>query len=78
MRCPSAIRYAIVKGLSDRTRDVRFYEVREVPGRFTLKKYRFGVDELLAFLPNRALNLEDALKSLSNLDDEPEVVASSP
>lgn len=57
MRCAPSAKYTVVKALENRARKVRFYEIRETTGRFTLLKRAMDVDELLQSYPrwNRAL-----------------------
>jgi hypothetical protein len=59
MRCSRAARYVIVTALAKRWRPVRFYEIRERPGRFLLGKYALDTDEMLPFPPRRSLDIWD-------------------
>jgi hypothetical protein len=68
MRCSLTVKYAIVKALSDRSRPVRFYEIRERHGRFLLGKYALDTGELLASLPRRALDVFDDFQTVSVVD----------
>ena len=65
MRCSLGVKYAIVKALSDRSRPVSFYEIRERHGRFLLGRYALDTGELLASLPRRALDVFDAFEVIS-------------
>lgn len=67
MRCSHAVKFAIVKALADRSRPVRFYEIRERKGRFLLGRYAIDVDELSASRPRRTLDVYDYFE---NLPDE--------
>lgn len=53
MRCPSAVMYAVIQALANRDRPVRFFEIREIWGRFLLAKRTVHIDELRASLPRR-------------------------
>lgn len=59
MRCSTTVKYAIVKALAGRRRSVRFYEIRERHGRFTLGKYALDIDEMMSSLPRRSLDVRD-------------------
>ena len=57
VKCGSAVKYALLKALEDRERSVQFFEIREVPGRFPLRKRPLDCpEELLALLPRRSLS----------------------
>lgn len=66
MRCSDTVKYAIVQALADRSRRVKFYEIRERRGRFLLGRYALDTDKLAASLPRRALDGYDYFKELSN------------
>lgn len=68
MRCTAAVKYAVVKALEDRDRTVRFYEIREQPGRFTLVKRAMDTDELRATFPHRARTIHEAFAGPIALD----------
>jgi hypothetical protein len=68
MRCAAAVKYAVVKALEDRDRAVRFYEIREQPGRFTLVKRAMDTDELKVSFPHRARSIHEAFAGLTDLD----------
>lgn len=57
LRCPVAVRYAVLRALEEREPEVKFYEIRQQAGRFILKKYLFDSSEILALLPRRATTL---------------------
>ncbi len=61
VKCGSAVKYALLKALEDSERPVQFSEMREVTGRFPLRKCVLDCpEELLAFLPRWSLSvLED-------------------
>lgn len=66
MRCSDTVKYAIIKALADRSRHVKFYEIREGHGRFLLDRYPLHTDELEAALPRRALDVYDFFDNPSN------------
>ena len=51
MRCEDSTKYAVMKALEDRERQVNFYEMQEVPGSFRLKKQSldYGDETLVGF-----------------------------
>lgn len=51
MRCASSVKFAVVRALEARGRKVRFYEIRETRGRFTLLKRALDTDELAGTYP---------------------------
>ena len=58
VKCGSAVKYALLKALEDRERSVQFFEMREVRGRFPLRKHPLDCpEELLALLPRRSLSI---------------------
>ena len=61
------MKYALLKALEDRERPVEFFEMREVPGSYSLKKRPFyDADELLALLPRRSLSLFEEFEALED------------
>lgn len=64
MRCPMAVKYAAVKGLADRSRPVRFFEIREQGGSFVLQKRILDFDELGVSLPRRWRDYDDIFEDL--------------
>lgn len=66
MRCSSAVKFAIIKALTDRDRKVRFYEIREQDGRFLLDKRKADTDELLATNPRRHRTIVEAFQNLDH------------
>ncbi len=56
-RCPSAVKWAVVAALRDRSKPVKFYEIQEVYGTFKLKRRLVNVDEMEASYPRRARDL---------------------
>lgn len=65
MRCEVSVKYAVVKALEGRGGQVKFYEMREVPGTFLLKKYALNDDdELFVHLPRRSLSTHEAFEHL--------------
>ncbi len=59
IRCKSTVKFTIVQALANRARPVRFFEMREVPGTFRLKKYVLDTDELAASLPRRSRSIDE-------------------
>lgn len=59
VKCSDTVKYVVIKALKDRERHVEFFEVRETPGRFQLRKGRVYAQELLALLPTRGLSIFD-------------------
>ena len=58
VKCGSAVKYALLKALEERERSVQFFEIREVPGCFPLRKRPLDCpEELLALLPRRSLSI---------------------
>jgi hypothetical protein len=55
LRCADPVRFAIVSALQNRPRSIKFYEIREQPGQFLLKKCALDTDELAAYFPRRNL-----------------------
>lgn len=51
MRCAPSVKFAVVRALEARGRRVRFYEIRETRGRFTLLKRALDTDELASGYP---------------------------
>ncbi len=65
MRCKASVKYAVVKALEGRGGQVKFYEMREVPGTFQLKKYALNDDdELFVHFPRRSLSTYEAFEHL--------------
>ena len=60
MRCSNTVKYAIVRALAERTRPVKFYEIRERSGQFLLGKDELDTSELSAFFPRRSLFAQEA------------------
>lgn len=67
IRCKSSVKFTVVQALANRGRPVRFFEMREVPGTFHLRKCALDTDELGAFLPRRSRAIFEAFE---NLDEE--------
>ena len=58
MRCKGSTKYAVMKALEGREHEVKFFEIREVPGRFGLRKRAFrDKDELFVSYPVRAVSM---------------------
>jgi hypothetical protein len=54
LRCPKAVKHAIVKSLTGRVDKIEFFEVSSVRGRFSLKKESLNLDELPNYMPRTA------------------------
>ena len=54
LRCPTSVKHAVVQALAGRHRPVRFYEISEVPNRFSLRREKLYADDLERFLPHVA------------------------
>lgn len=65
MRCTESVKYVIVKGLEDRAKPVRFYEMREDRGTFNLKKILLDDSEMRAWFPRRARSIREAFDTVS-------------
>lgn len=57
MRCSITVKYTVVKALENRSRPVKFYEIRQQHGTFLLRKYTLDTDELDVTFPRRARSL---------------------
>lgn len=57
MRCAPSVKFAVVRALESRGRKVRFYEIRETRGRFTLLKRALDTDELASGYPRYNLGI---------------------
>lgn len=69
MRCKDSTMYAVMKALEARERPVRFYEMREVTGKFHLKRIALPYDDLLlAGYPARSLSMYDDFADISNAE----------
>lgn len=66
MRCTLTVKHAIVKALENRGREVRFYEMREVPGTFELRKSALCTGELAASLPRRSRAAREGFEVLNS------------
>ncbi len=54
LRCPAAIMHAVTTALDSREKQVGFYEMYKVHGRFKLKRKPLDLDEMRAFLSTTA------------------------
>lgn len=54
LRCSDVVKHAIVKSLTGRRDEIKFYEVYSVHGRFSMKRNRVDLDELTRCLPRTA------------------------
>jgi hypothetical protein len=62
MRCSTSVKFAIVKALADRKRPLKFYEIRESRGKFSLEIHVLDTDEMNVSLPRRSLDFCDWFK----------------
>jgi len=70
MRCSSSVIYAVVKALEERSRDVRFYEIREKNNTgYSLQKRVLNVDELKASYPRCNRDIIDSFSEIENSSD---------
>lgn len=65
MRCKDSVKYAVISALDGRRRPVRFYEMREIPGTFNLRKCPLDDGEMRAFYPRRSRDIHEAFKSVT-------------
>jgi hypothetical protein len=65
MRCTDAVKYAVIAALDNRSRPVRFYEMRELHGTFNLKKCPLEDGEMRAFLPRRSRDVHEVFESVA-------------
>jgi hypothetical protein len=71
MRCPDAVRFAVVKALTTRSRAVKFYEIREKRGSFLLAKRALQMGELVSSLPIRALDAVEGFEPIEMGNGQP-------
>ena len=62
MRCTQSMKYAVVKALEGRERNVEFFETHEIRGSFGLERRVVNQDELLANFPIRSIGIYDDFK----------------
>lgn len=67
IRCKSSVKFTVVQALENRSRPVRFFEIREAPGTFVLRKKPLDTDELRVSLPRRSGAIFDFV---DNIDDD--------
>ncbi len=68
MRCSDTVRYAIVRAFTDRKRPVKFYEMRECRGEFTLDKVEMETGEMLTYFPVRSLFVQEAFSNVRSVE----------
>ena len=54
IHCTSSIKHSVVKALSGRDNDTKFFEMYEVRGSYILRRRPLNIDELSVYLPNTA------------------------
>lgn len=59
LRCSEVVRHSIVEALKRRRPPVKFFEMRESPSRYTLRRVSLDLDELAAYLPRVAMSAEE-------------------
>ena len=65
IRCNDSAKYAVMKALEDRGRPVEFYEMREVPGTFSLKKNALSYNhELFVHFPRRSQSIREGFETV--------------
>lgn len=68
-RCSREVKWAVVAALANRSKPVRFYEIREKHGTFLLRRERLDADELGMDYPRRARDGLDALDGFPDIQD---------
>ena len=73
MRCKESLKYIVMKVLEGRDREVKFYEMREIPDTFKLKKNAFSDDygELFRHFPYRRLSGEELIEGMFEVLETP-------
>lgn len=56
LRCSDVVRHCIVEALDRRRPEVKFFEMRESPSRYTLRRESLDADELASYLPRVAMS----------------------
>jgi hypothetical protein len=59
LRCPAAVRHAVVRSLSDRGKAVQFYEMRETRNNYSLIRGVLDTEEISRYLPRVAESGEE-------------------
>ena len=59
LRCPKALKYALVSALEPREETVKFFEMYELPGTFKLKRKLVDTGELGLYFPHTAISAEE-------------------
>jgi hypothetical protein len=59
LRCPVAVKHAIVEAFRGRDNEIQFSVMRNNSKDYTLRRQRFDLDEMPAFYPRVALSLEE-------------------
>ncbi len=60
LRCPDAVRHAVVLALHGRSNHTKFYEIHESSGTFRLRRRQTDVSELQGYLPRTAESAQEA------------------
>lgn len=67
LRCKSTVKFTVMKTLEDRPGQVKFFEIREVPGEFKFKKHILSEhDEMFSRFPDRALRIDELFSSVTS------------
>jgi len=59
-----SVKFTVCQALENRSRPVHYFEMREVPGTFHLRKYALKTDELGAHSPRRSRAIFEAFDTL--------------
>jgi hypothetical protein len=65
MRCKASVKYAVISALDSRRRGLSFFEMREIPGTFILKKCPIDDGEMRAHFPRRSRDIQEAFASVT-------------
>lgn len=59
LRCPGALKHALIKALTPKRANVKFFEMYEIRGSFKLKRKSVDIDELSVYFPKIAESGEE-------------------
>lgn len=65
IRCMDSVKHAVIKALEGRDKPIRLYEMREVHGTFTIKRFPVNQQELAVYYPNRTLSVSEDFEALA-------------
>ena len=66
MRCHPTVQHALITALQERDRSVKFFQMREQPGSFDLKRITVDVASLSATYPVRSLSALEGFEAISD------------